>query len=206
VPAHFGESTGSRPANRAGAIEPTGANPGAVSPGVVRPGVVQPTVIDSDVDLHDADQVAETSPREWDLLLTIAAGGVIGALARHGLELLIPHEPGGFPWSTVVVNVSGCLLIGVLMSLLLRRPHRPRLLRPLLGVGVLGGYTTYSTFAADAQALVLAGRPGLALGYLSLTLFAGLTAVALGWWLAGSAGARSAAEIQAADASGEATR
>jgi CrcB protein len=144
------------------------------------------TVIDPDVDLHDADQLAETRPREWDLLLAISAGGVIGTLSRHGLDLADPHPPGGFPWSTVLVNVSGCLLIGVLMSLLLRRPHPPRLLRPFLGVGVLGGFTTYSTFAVDAQTLVLAGRPTAALGYLALTMVACLLAVWLGWVVTGS--------------------
>ena len=115
--------------------------------------------------------------REWDLLLAIALGGVVGAEARYGVALLLPHRPGEFAWSTLVVNVSGCLLIGALMVVLLEvlTPHR--LVRPFLGVGVLGGYTTFSTFAMDAQELLLAHRPGAALLFVVLSLVLGAAAV-----------------------------
>lgn len=137
-----------------------------------------PEVVDADVDLHDPAQRAETRPHEWDLLLAIAAGGVLGAEARYGIATLMPHASSAFPWATLLTNVSGCLLIGVLMVVvldLLERPHR--LLRPFLGVGVLGGFTTFSTFAVDAERLVDAGRLGTAAAYVAATLVLGQVAV-----------------------------
>lgn len=137
-------------------------------------------IIDPDVDLHDPAQRAETRPREWDLLAAMAVGGVAGAEARYGLSSAIPHADKAIAWSTVLINASGCLLIGVLMVVLLElaRPHR--LWRPFLGVGVLGGYTTYSTFAVDAVRLLHAQRPGAALGYVVATFASCLAAVWLG--------------------------
>jgi CrcB protein len=137
-------------------------------------------IVDPDVDLHDPAQRAETVPRRWDLVLATSVGGVAGAEARYGLGLALPHGAGSFPWSTVVVNATGSLLLGVLMAVLLALPAPHRLLRPLLGVGVLGGYTTYSTFAVDAERLVREQRPAVALGYVGVTLAACLAGVLLG--------------------------
>lgn len=134
-------------------------------------------VVDSDVDLHDPEQRAETRPRQWDLLLAVAAGGVVGAEARYGIGELVPHTGAQFPWSTVIINVSGCAVIGVLMVILLELTSPHRLVRPLLGVGVLGGYTTFSTFTVDAERLVRAHEPLLALGYVALTVIACVLAV-----------------------------
>jgi CrcB protein len=147
-----------------------------------------PHIIDPDVDLHDPAQRAETRAREWDLLVAMAAGGVVGAEARYGLSAAVPHADKTIPWATVLINASGCLLIGVLMVVLLElaRPHR--LWRPFLGVGVLGGYTTYSTFAVDAMRLIQQHHPGLALGYVLITFVACLAAV---WF--GTAGTRAVA-------------
>jgi len=104
------------------------------------------------------------------VLAAIAVGGVLGAESRYGMQVAIPPGDSGFPWSTLLVNLSGCLLIGVLMAVLagLAAPHR--LLRPFLGVGVLGGYTTFSTFVVDVEHLVVADRPGAAGSYLLATL------------------------------------
>jgi CrcB protein len=137
-------------------------------------------VIDSDIDLHDAQQRAETKPREWDLLIAIAAGGVAGSEARYGLDVAIPHTAHQFPWATLVINVSGCLLIGALMVALVEVLAAHRLLRPFFGVGVLGGYTTFSTFGVDAVQLVRAHRPGIALGYVVASVLLCLVAVWLG--------------------------
>lgn len=134
-------------------------------------------VVDPDVDLHDPAQRAETHPQRWDLLVAIAGGGVGGAEARYGVDAALPHTGAAFPWATLLVNVSGCLLIGVLMVLVLELTSPHRLLRPFLGVGVLGGYTTFSTFAVDAERLVRDHRPLLALGYATLTLVLCLVAV-----------------------------
>jgi fluoride exporter len=116
----------------------------------------------------------------WALLAVIAAGGVLGACARHALALAWPHPPGRFPWATFVTNVSGCLLIGVLMVLITEVWSAHRLLRPFLGVGVLGGYTTFSTYTVDVQRLVAAGAARTALLYLIGTALAALAAVHLG--------------------------
>lgn len=130
-------------------------------------------------------------PATGSALATIAAGGIIGAEARYGLDDAIPHRAGEFPWATLLINVTGCLLIGLLMSWLRRQPAPHPLLRPFLSVGVLGGYTTYSTFAVDVQQLLLAHRPLLALGYLTATVLGGAIAVTLastlpiGRWAAG---------------------
>lgn len=119
-------------------------------------------------------------PRPAVVLPLISAGGVLGALARHGLSVAWPHSPTGFPWATWTINVSGCFLIGVLMtSIARRRPHQ-RYLRPFLGVGFLGGYTTFSTSIVDLQP----ARPGTALAYLAATVLGALLAVWLGSSLA----------------------
>ncbi|MCK2216354.1 fluoride efflux transporter CrcB [Actinomadura sp. ATCC 31491] len=146
--------------------------------------------IDPDVDLHVPAQRAEL---HWPVLAAIAAGGALGALARYGAQSALPAPPGGFPWATFAVNVTGCLLIGVLMVVIteVRRAHR--LVRPFLGVGVLGGYTTFSTYVVDVQRTLGAGAPVTALVYLAGTMAAALAAVATGMWLARrAAGARAA--------------
>ena len=120
---------------------------------------------------------------EWDLVLAAAAGGVVGAESRYGVGLLVPHTPRQFPWSTVVINVSGCLLIGILMVTLLELTTPHRLARSFLGVGILGGYTTYSSFSVDAQRLLLAHRPAVALAYVVVTVLGCAAAV----WLSTTA-------------------
>ncbi len=126
--------------------------------------------IDPDYDVHDPAQVGELPNRQWDILAVIAVGGVLGAESRFGVGLLIPHQPGEFAWATVLVNASGCLLIGVLLVVLLELTSPHRLMRPFLGVGILGGFTTFSTFAVDVQQMILAHRVGSAMLYLLVTL------------------------------------
>jgi len=141
------------------------------------PGTGHDQVVDPDVDIHDPRQGRETRPRQWDLVLAASFGGIVGAEARYGVGLRIGHRTDDFPWSTVVVNASGCLLLGALMVLLLELTSPHRLARPFLGVGVLGGYTTYSTFAVDVERLVLSHRPLTALAYVAVTVAACGTAV-----------------------------
>jgi fluoride exporter len=88
-----------------------------------------------------------------------------------------------FPWSTFWVNVSGCLLIGVLMVLIGEMWSAHRLLRPFLGTGVLGGYTTFSAYTVDALVLLGGGHARLGLIYLGVTLVFALTAVCVGVFL-----------------------
>ncbi|WP_214323921.1 fluoride efflux transporter FluC [Nonomuraea sediminis] len=133
--------------------------------------------IDPDVDLHIA---AQRSELHWPVLSVISAGGVLGALARFGLQAAFPVPFGGFPWVTFWINVVGCLLIGVLMVLITEVVSAHRLVRPFLGVGVLGGFTTFSAYVVDIQRAVAQGAPVVGLAYLAGTLVAALVAVVLG--------------------------
>ncbi|GAB2621881.1 hypothetical protein Aab01nite_77140 [Paractinoplanes abujensis] len=110
------------------------------------------------------------------IIAAIALGGIIGACARYGASLLWPTPAGGFPWTTFWVNVTGCAAMGVLMVVAteILTPHP--LVRPFLGTGVLGGYTTFSTYIVDAQQLLDAGRLVTALLYLVATLVTALLA------------------------------
>lgn len=115
-------------------------------------------------------------------VLAVSAGGGLGAATRYGAGLLWPATtPGAFPWTTLGINALGCALIGVLMVLLTEprpatRPPRP-LLRPFLCTGVLGGFTTFSTYAVDIERLVGGGHAATALGYLGATVAAALLSV-----------------------------
>jgi len=126
----------------------------------------------------DAGPRAPVHPAEWPTLAVIACGGVIGALARHGLGVAFPQPPAAFPWTIFGINIAGCLLIGVLMAAIAEIRSAPGWLRPLLGVGVLGGFTTFSTYVLDIGRLLLAGAPHTALLYLVATP---VTAVAAAW-------------------------
>ncbi|SQD99406.1 putative fluoride ion transporter CrcB [Parafrankia sp. Ea1.12] len=150
---------------------------------VVRPGGASETVarpVDPDVDLSDPEERAELRPSPWPVLAAIAAGGVLGALARHGLVVAFPHEAADFDRATFAINTSGCLLIGVLMELVGSVWAGRRLVRPFLGVGVLGGYTTFSAYVVDVERAVEADAPGTALLFLFASLAAALIAVAVG--------------------------
>jgi CrcB protein len=115
----------------------------------------------------------------WDVLLAIALGGALGSLGRWGLAELLAGT-GPFPWGTFVVNVTGSFALGALVVLAFDRWPRSRYLRPFLGVGVLGGFTTFSTYVLDVRTLVADERVGLAAAYLVATLVVGLAAAWLG--------------------------
>lgn len=116
------------------------------------------------------------------VLGVVAVGGGLGTLARYGLGRLWPTPPGGFPWATFTINVLGCFLIGVLMVLITEVWSAHRLIRPFLGVGVLGGFTTFSTYTVDTRGLLQPGTVGVAFAYLAGTLLAALLAVITGVW------------------------
>lgn len=122
--------------------------------------------------------------RRWDVLLVIAAGGALGSLARWALAEAVPHSPGRVPWAIFLANVSGAFALGVLMVFVLDHWPPHRYVRPFLGVGVLGGYTTFSTYVLDTRTLLADGHPATALTYLFGTVVVGLLAVALGVVLA----------------------
>nr|WP_246102279.1 fluoride efflux transporter CrcB [Streptomyces piniterrae] len=119
---------------------------------------------------------------QWPVLGVVALGGALGASARYGASLLWPTAAGAFPWTTLIVNATGCAVIGVFMVVITDVWAAHRLVRPFFGTGVLGGFTTFSTYAADIQQLMAAGRAGTGLAYLALTLVAALASV----WIAAS--------------------
>jgi len=113
------------------------------------------------------------------VLLVVALGGALGSLGRWGLGEALAGS-GPFPWGTFVENAAGSFALGVLVVVLLERWPRSRYLRPFLGVGVLGGFTTFSTYALDLRTLVAADRVALAGTYLVGTLAAALLSAWLG--------------------------
>jgi CrcB protein len=118
------------------------------------------------------------------VVLAVAVGGGAGATARYAAEVAWPTSSGGFPWTILAVNASGSALIGVLLVLITEAWTAHRLLRPLIGTGFLGGFTTFSTFAVETRTL-LDGHAGVAAAYVVGTVLSVLLAV----WLA-AAGTR----------------
>lgn len=135
------------------------------------------------VDPDIADTAWPTTSRksqrqeQLEVLVAVSIGGVAGASARYGASLIWPTMPGHFPWTTFWVNVVGCGLMGVLMVLVTERFAAHPLVRPLLGTGVLGGFTTFSTYTVDTQRLLVPATSGTALLYMVLTLIAAVAAV-----------------------------
>lgn len=140
--------------------------------------------IDSDVDVSMPEQRQELRGSSGRVLGVIALGGVIGALARYQLGKWWPAPIDAFPAATLTINLLGCLLIGVLMVLIADLGTRRPLVRPFLGTGVLGGFTTFSTYAVDLQTLIGQGRADTALGYLAATAVGAVAAVTFGMFLA----------------------
>ena len=107
-------------------------------------------------------------------MLAVALGGALGGAARYLLNGAI----GGGPWATFTENVLGSFLLGALMVFVLAHPSRYA--RPFFGVGVLGGFTTFSAYIWDANDLVSGGRTALAMVYLFGSGAAGLPACMAG--------------------------
>jgi CrcB protein len=114
----------------------------------------------------------------------VAAGGALGTLARYGVSRAMVPPPLGFPWATFVVNVTGSLLLGLIVTLVVERWSPTRFVRPFAAIGFCGGFTTFSTMVVSAAQLGQHGRSGLAAVYLIGSLMAGLVAVAVGTALA----------------------
>ncbi len=114
------------------------------------------------------------------VVMALGCGGVAGALGRYALSVAIPTGIEGFPWGTFLINVSGSAVLGFLLILLIEQFPRGRLARPVIGTGVLGAYTTFSTYMVDAVLLVRAGRPVTALAYVLASALVGLLVVWIG--------------------------
>lgn len=114
-------------------------------------------------------------------LLLVMLGGAFGAGARHlaGRATLTLLGPG-FPWGTLIVNVIGGFAMGLLVAWLAARASGDEALRYLLGVGVLGGFTTFSAFSLDAVQMLQRGDHGLAFTYILASVIGSLAALFAG--------------------------
>ncbi len=123
-----------------------------------------------------------TRAEPWTSVV-IAVGGALGASARWAVGTqLAPADPDGFPWHTLTANVIGCLLIGLAAT----RIARSTLAWAFVATGILGGFTTMSSFAGELDALADAGKTSTAIAYLVATLAAGFAALALAEALRGA--------------------
>jgi CrcB protein len=115
------------------------------------------------------------------LVIAVGMGGAAGALARYGLDRFVEHHViTVFPWSTFVINVTGCFLAGAAVAALVDRHATPGWLRVGIVVGFLGAYTTFSTFAQETHDLLTEGHVALGLANAVGSTAVGVLAVVLG--------------------------
>jgi CrcB protein len=125
----------------------------------------------------DASGGRRPDPR---VVLAVAAGGALGAPARYAVAEAVGVGANGFPWATFWTNVSGSLLLGFLVALIVRRFPPSRYLRPFAATGFVGAFTTFSTLMVETDLLVDHGHAATAVAYVTASLVAGIAAVWLG--------------------------
>jgi CrcB protein len=140
-----------------------------------------------DPDTAPTPAAAARRDRQWDVLAVVSLGGGLGSVARYGLARAWPTPAGGFPWATFATNAVGSLALGLLMVYVVEVWPPARYRRPFLGVGIIGGFTTFSTWMNETRGLLATGRFALADAYALTSLVAGLAAVWTGialarWW------------------------
>lgn len=121
--------------------------------------------------------------RRYDVLAAVLLGGCAGGAARFAVVRAWPTDSSGFPWSTLVVNLSGAGALGVLV-VVAGSVWRSRYARPLLGTGFCGALTTFSAVVVDVDRLLARGEPGTAIGYLGASFAGGLVMAFMGIVLA----------------------
>jgi CrcB protein len=118
------------------------------------------------------------------ILIAVALGGAIGSLARYFLAGLIQSAAWpGFPWGIFIVNISGGFLMGIIVELSALRLNISPELRAFLTVGVLGGYTTFSTFSLDSVLLIERGAWASAAAYMAGSAILSVVALFAGLWI-----------------------
>ena len=110
-------------------------------------------------------------------LAAVFAGGALGALARTALNALAIDDPASWPWPTFTVNIVGAFLVGYFTTRLLERLPSSSYRRPLLGTGLCGGLTTFSTMQVETLKMIEHGHWRLAVGYTVTSIVLGLLAV-----------------------------
>lgn len=112
-------------------------------------------------------------------LAAVFAGGALGALARTVVTVLTAHDPASWPWPTFGVNIVGAFLVGYFTTRLLERLPPSSYRRPLLGTGLCGGLTTFSTMQVETLTMLQRGHWALAAAYTVTTIVLGFLAVHL---------------------------
>jgi fluoride exporter len=118
--------------------------------------------------------------RRLGVVVAVALGGAVGAPARYELSARFPVATSSFPWATFCINVSGSFVLGILLTFLLERWPPTRYVRPFLAIGVLGAYTTFSTFSVETDLLIRDGHAMLGLVYVFASLVASGASLYLG--------------------------
>lgn len=136
-------------------------------------------MVDEPQEEVSAEQVADARVHPG-VLVCIALGGALGALSRYGVSRLIHVPTDGFPRSTFVVNVAGAFALGCFLTVIRERRWSARYVRPLFAIGFLGAFTTFSTMAVESVTLIKDGHAGVGIGYLLLSVAAGLGSCVLG--------------------------
>jgi len=121
-------------------------------------------------------------------LLLVMIGGAIGAALRYEVGRIALHRlDPGFPWGTLIVNLAGGLLMGALAGFIFGRNPPSQAFWMFAGIGVLGGFTTFSAFSFDMFAMIGQGRLGMAFGYAAGSVLGSLGLLFAGFWLARAA-------------------
>ncbi|MGE0875777.1 MAG: fluoride efflux transporter CrcB [Burkholderiales bacterium] len=115
------------------------------------------------------------------LVLAVAAGGALGSVARYMVGVASTRAFGlAFPWGTLIVNIAGAFLIGVLIELFALKAELPQEVRVFLTVGLCGGFTTFSTFSLDAWVMIERGEWWQAAAYVSASVLLSIGGLAAG--------------------------
>ncbi len=130
---------------------------------------------------------AQAARARIPVVLAVAVGGALGAPIRYEITAHVNVAPDSFPWPTFWINISGAFLVGLLLTFVLERWPPTRYVRPFLAIGLLGAYTTFSTYSVETDVLLKDGHVGVGLGYAIVSLVAGGIAVYIGivvgrWW------------------------
>ena len=117
-------------------------------------------------------------------IIAVGAGSFIGGIARYLVSLAMKGISKGFPWATVLVNLLGCLTIGLLWGFLSRNASESTSWGLFLTVGLCGGFTTFSTFSKEALTMLQTGQIWGFASYIAISILAGIALVALGYYIA----------------------